>query len=113
MNSGDALVSKTNPYETRTRRGIHNVSRGNAQGHPLSSSPRASWSSSLRASVRCGRRYARHGEEHRLCVRGVLARAMTENRALGRLETTVEHAKELAWAYMSQHGELSYPAYGS
>lgn len=38
---------------------------------------------------------------------------MTEKLILGGLKVTVEHAKELAWEYMNQYGEWSYPAYDS
>jgi hypothetical protein len=36
---------------------------------------------------------------------------MTEKITVGGLETSVEHAKELAWEYLNQYGAWSYPAY--
>lgn len=38
---------------------------------------------------------------------------MTETLIVGGLEVSVEHAKELAWEYMNQPGQWSYPAYDS
>lgn len=38
---------------------------------------------------------------------------MTEKLTLGGLDVSVEHAKELAWTYMNETGNWSYPAYDS
>ncbi len=36
---------------------------------------------------------------------------MTEKLTLGGVDVSVEHAKELAWTYMNETGNWSYPAY--
>lgn len=38
---------------------------------------------------------------------------MTETLIVGGLDVSVQHAKELAWEYMNQPGQWSYPAYDS